>query len=300
MHVSPNQVLQRNMSVQQTAGAQSAPSDVPDSVQKNMAILNAVNPHIRDQTMSTQGLGVQEMSKMPCWFDVFHNVDQATLSHAHRQMNKFVDTCAQHGLSLTTRPEKQLSRIQEKHRAAQANLPRAGFVDDFKVVSDFMAGRDYCNITDIQSHVDTFKKLANEQGGWCVVRGEGKDTFGAHQKEGVLKDIVQYVFVFLPDMGHVTECQIGHQLAGVTFTIDSFLRDNKGKIPESDLPIDLWGNKEAGTNLYGSVRDYLLLQANEPTSVDLAARKQECLDIAGRLYTNGTIPSEVKEILDAL
>ncbi|MDO8300961.1 hypothetical protein [Lacisediminimonas sp.] len=297
MHALSNTAVSSRPAHPGATGSSDRPSA---SVVKNSQILASVCADIGARVNSTQGLGVQEISQSPCWHDIYLNVDQAYLHHAFQQMDGLVTWCRENGIALTPRKEKAEARVHAKHAIAQANCPRVGFVDDFKVVSDFMAGRVNCSVVDIAPTVEKFRQLAEKHNGWCVVRGNGNDSYGAHRKDGSYKDIVQYLFLYLPETGHVTELQVGHTLAAVTFTVDSFLRDNRTTLPPEQLPIDLWGNKEKGTDLYPTIRDYLLLQANTPDSPDLPARRQQCLDVADRLFAGTVIPPEVKAILDSL
>ena len=221
---------------------------------------------------------------------------------AHQKMPAFSSICNDYGITVISRNEKTKKRVGEKNEFANIpkNIERAGHVDHFKVVSDFMAGRVHCKVSEIEDTVNKFKKLAIENDGWCVVRGDGNDTYGAHKKNGEFKDIVQYLFVYLPKMGHVTEIQVGHEFTSLTFTIDSFLRDNKDKISADQLPVKIWGDKNKGTNLYDTVKNYLLLQSQDPENSELLAKKKECQEVAQRLYAESAIPEDVKNIINNL
>ena len=280
----------------------SSESQFPHSVFKNMKVLNTVCMEIRDRSTSPDGLGVQELSKNHCWSEVYANVDQAALKDAHQKMSAFSSICNDYGITIIPRNEKTKKRVDEKNDFANMpkNIERAGHVDHFKVVSDFMAGRVHCKVTEIEDTVNKFKKLASENDGWCVVRGDGNDTYGAHKKNGEFKNIVQYLFVYLPKMGHVTEIQIGHEFTGLTFTIDSFLRDNKDKFSADQLPVKIWGDITKGTNLYDTVKNYLLLQSQDPENPELPAKKKECQEVAQRLYAGSAIPEDVKKIINNL
>jgi hypothetical protein len=277
-----------------------SPQATPESVSKNAQILKSVCKDFQHSSTNLPGLGVQELSKHHCWGTIYSNVDQAALHDAHQKMSILVSLCAKKDIVLHPRKEKTLTRIQEKHAIAQTSREKVGFIDDFKVVSDFMAGRVHCRVADIATVVDKLKQLASDSDGWCVVRGEGSDSYGAHKKDGTFKDIVQYAFMYLPELGHVAEFQVGHEMASVTFTIDSFLRDQKKYVGEAALPLSLWGDKDKGTQLYGAVKEYLLLQANQPSATDLAQKKQECKIVAERLFAGVSMPIEVRDVLNSL
>jgi len=59
-------------------------------------------------------------------------------------------------------------------------------------------------------------------------------------KLGNSKDIVQYVFVYIPTIGYVTEFQIGHPFASYTFRIDSTIRDRRDAGLNTDDLVSLW------------------------------------------------------------
>jgi hypothetical protein len=101
-------------------------------------------------------------------------------------------------------------------------------------------------------------------------------------------------------MGHVAELQIGHEFTGLTFTIDSFLRDNKNKISADELPIDVWGDKNKGTNLYDTIKNYLLVQSNNPQDAKLPEMRKDCQSVAERLYAGTTIPEDIQRIINTL
>ena len=182
-------------------------------------------------------------------------------------------------------------------------------INYFKVVSDFAAATVYCSVNEIENMVVKFQGLAKDAGGWCAVRGLGQDPYGYHKKDGEFKDIVQYLFVYLPEIGHVIELQVCHPFARETFKRDSFLRDNKTKLPEDQLPVDLWGDFNATTqksenNLYAEVKQYLLLQANQPAQPDLAQMKKKCLDVAHNLFSSHPerqpMSQELRNLLDKI
>jgi hypothetical protein len=174
---------------------------------------------------------------------------------------------------------KSISRV-EKKKTEQ----RSGNENYFKVVSDLVAARIYCNVNEIQSKIDQFRKIVAENNGQMHVRGASDERpygfFMKSEKEYV--DITQYIYIFLEKVEYPIEIQIGHEFAAHTFSIDSALRDNPkcGKV-------DLWNE-----NFYGLVKKYIQDKANaqDPGS------KDEINTVCEKIH-KGDIPLELQKIL---
>ena len=100
------------------------------------------------------------------------------------------------------------------------------------------------------------------------------------------KDIIQYVYVYLDQIGYIIEFQIGSEFATHSFTINSSLRDNPncGKI-------DLWTE-----DFYDDVKTYILNKANNIEFNDIEA-KHNILNKANDIHQNNT-PNELLIILN--
>lgn len=157
----------------------------------------------------------------------------------------------------------------------------------FKVVSDFVAVRVPCEVTEIQGKIDRIRDIVLANRGQMHIRGASTERpygfFMTQDKK--YTDITQYVYVFLEKVGYPIEIQIGHQFASHTFTIDSALRDNKecGKV-------DLWKD-----NFYSDVKKFILDKANgeKPGLTEAIQAKAESLH-------QNKVPVGLQEILNKL
>lgn len=218
--------------------------------------------------------GEQCLYKLPLWEELYGFVSQEVLKDASECMiGIFAKLCKNRNIIVQPRPEKTMARLEIKK---QERTPP----NYFKLVSDYAAGRIFCLPCEIEQHVLSLKEMAFEEGGWYAVRGAGGDGFGSHKKAEKFVDIVQYVFIYLPSVGHVIELQIGHPFAAETFRRDSYLRDHKNhSLPENQLEVDLWEN-----DFYNFVKSYILEKSNHPSGQDLSSRKEECWKKAKALF----------------
>ncbi|MCD6027397.1 MAG: hypothetical protein K0R08_1916 [Solimicrobium sp.] len=253
--------------------------------------LNTICEFIREQDVSSNGLGEQALLEISAWKEIHANLSDEFLEDASSATHKFSDICMNVGITLNEiRPTKSMQRITTKFEGIRKYAESSGKSPNyFKVVSDFAGATVYCSVNEIENTVAKFQDLAKTSGGWCAVRGLGQDPYGYHKKDDEYKDILQYLFVYLPEVGHVVEIQVGHPFGRETFKRDSFLRENKSKLSEDQLPVDLWGDFNVATqksenNLYGEVKQYLLLQANQPSHPDLPQIKDHCIGIANNLF----------------
>lgn len=276
---------------QQEATAKQGNKEAINSVMTCQKTLSYICEFIREQDVLPNGLGEQALLEISGWEEIHANLNDEFLEDASSATHKFSDVCRNVGITLNEiRPTKSMQRTTTKFEGIAKYAETSGKSPNyFKVVSDFAAATVYCSVNEIENTVAKFQDLAKTSGGWCAVRGLGQDPYGYHKKDGEFKDILQYLFVYLPEVGHVVEIQVGHPFARETFKRDSFLRDNKSKLSEDQLPVDLWGDfnvttQKSENNLYGEVKQYLLLQANQPSHPDLPEMKNHCLDVANNLF----------------
>lgn len=219
--------------------------------------------------------------KSDSWKYLVTNINQEVLNDAFLQHEKLQNIFKTVG-TIIPRKCKQMSRINLK----TDEVSNRGS-EYFKVVSDFVAGRIHCDVSELPKKIELIRGIVNKNGS-LYVRGESKDNvYGFCHKDGKFTDITQYVYVYLDEVGYIAELQIGHEFATYTFTIDSMIRDNPncGKV-------DLWKN-----DFYCKVKNYILKKAN---NVEIqAGEKYDLFDLAHQIH-NYNVPNDLKTILDKI
>jgi hypothetical protein len=134
---------------------------------------------------------------------------------AHAKSELLTQLLWEIGITPIIRPVKSYERF-----LAKASIKRPDAT--FKALSDMLACRIIIQEpSKIMGTVNTIKDLVESAGGVCHLRNSIIDT------NGTPIDIVAYLFVFLPNIGHIAELQIGHSFAAYTFEMDSLIRDQK-------------------------------------------------------------------------
>lgn len=128
--------------------------------------------------------------------------------------------------TLRVRPRKNWLRFMDKRNSS---------IRRFGPISDLIGFRIQSEVMDIESIVAQILKITSDHNGLAVV------------KNSISKDIVQFVYVYIPSIEYIIEFQVGHPFAFFTFTVDSHLRDH----PKS--MVDLWEN-----DFYSRVRAFIL------------------------------------------
>lgn len=211
------------------------------------------------------------------WKGAWGDISQEVLNDAFSQHGAVRSIFSGLG-EIEQRNCKSLARVQKK--VTEQAPGRENF---FKVVSDFVAVRIPCEVSEIQGKIDHIREVVFAHEGIMHIRGESNvrpyGFFMTPDKK--YSDITQYVYVFLDKVGYPIEFQIGHEFAAHTFTIDSALRDNPtcGKV-------DLWKN-----DFYSNVKTYLLDTANGEV------KSKDALLIQAADLHQGTIPEGLKAIL---
>ncbi len=217
--------------------------------------------------------------KSNSWKELADNLNQEILNDAFSQMEN-ASIILQPVGTLIPRKCKQMTRITKKINEVGQ---RGG--EYFKVLSDLVAGRIHCDVTEIPTKIDMINNIVNERNGLIYIRGDL--PYGFCMKGDQFTDITQYVYVYLDDVHYPIELQIGHEFASHTFTIDSALRDN----PNCGLT-DLWSG-----GFYNEVKQYILDKANgKPIA---AGRKYDIFEKANDLHKYN-VPDDLKIILDKL
>lgn len=221
--------------------------------------------------------------KADSWRLLIQYVNQDILNDAFAQHDKLKNMFGSIG-TIVPRKCKQMSRIGQKTDEVRE---RGG--EYFKVLSDFIAGRNHCEITAIPDKIDKIREIVKNHNGTVYVRGESEERpYGfCMDKDKKFTDITQYAYVYVGEIGYPVELQIGHEFASYTFTNDSALRDN----PECGA-VDLWKD-----GYYNMVKTYLLNKANGVPIV--AGNKYDIWDRGFQLH-NYKVPDEFKGILERL
>ena len=183
---------------------------------------------------------------------------------------------------IVTRKCKSLPRVMKK--MTEQGPGRESY---FKVFSDLVAGRIYCNVNEIQAKIDRIREIVLANNGQMHIRGSSSEhPYGFFiNSDKKYTDITQYVYVFLKEVGYPIEFQIGHEFASHAFSINSALRDNP-KCEKVDL---------RSKNFYEDVKNYILNKANnrEPEpKVNIQAKAEE-------IHQNN-VPKDLQKILDSI
>src|SRR5204862_7244585 len=118
--------------------------------------------------------------------------------------------------NMITRKCKSMKRVKNKILEQYPN--RENY---FKVVCDFLAVRIHCDVNQIKDKIDYIKNIVISNNGVFHIRGSSFDKpYGLFMDDN-FKDIVQYVYVYLDQIGYIIEFQIGQEFATHSFTINS-------------------------------------------------------------------------------
>lgn len=207
------------------------------------------------------------------WKEIAKSVTQTDLDLAHSKASIAKERLSTLGMCSERKP-KTIKRVKEKI------LERTESGDYFKVVSDLLAFRVNCSVTEIDEKLALIEKLEN-----CVsyVRKSGNKVC-SYKNGTVYVDIVQYVYLYFEDIGFVTELQIGHPFATYSFEVYSSIR-------EGGSQVDLWTD-----GFYVQVRDYILSATNKTIP---SCTKEEILEKASSIHS-GVIPERLLSIIDAI
>jgi len=103
----------------------------------------------------------------------------------------------------------------------------------FKVISDFLAVRIDCDVNQIKDKIDYIKNIVTSNKGYFHIRSSSIERlYGFFMESNNFRDIVQYMYAYVEQIGYIIEFQIGSEFATETFKINSALRDdpNCGKV----------------------------------------------------------------------
>jgi hypothetical protein len=147
----------------------------------------------------------------------------AVLSHAANVVTpKFVNILAKHGISedVAQRTQKTKKRILSKLVEAGARVADGDPLAHFKVNSDLCAIRVHTAMDNIGATMRViYAAVVSEPGGKCWLR-----DYDAIVRN---KDIVGFVFAYIPALGFVIEVQVGHPFALYAFKLNSEMRNAK-------------------------------------------------------------------------
>jgi hypothetical protein len=175
------------------------------------------------------------------WKNIAQSVSQEILDDAYSKTSNIISIFSSVKGILIPRGNKKQSRIVKKMIEVES---RDGAF--FKVVSDFTAFRIECEVPEIEDIINSIIDITlNEQQGTVWKKGN-------HRNGSRYVDITQYLYVYIPSIGYITEFQVGHKLSAYTFTNDSALRDD----PKCGLD-DIWKG-----GVYNTLKERILEDAN--------------------------------------
>jgi hypothetical protein len=166
----------------------------------------------------------------PKWKDLVPMITDDVLIDAYNSYKKYETIFSGLNVYGTSRPLKTMKRIKIKAQTERADVP-------FKVNSDLCAVRfPTYDIYRIKHIMKELRQRVIDEEGIFVVRNSIEDD------NGVMKDIIQYAFAYVPSIGYIIEIQVGHPFAMYTFTVDSKIRDMRLEGKPVDDIVDLWDN----------------------------------------------------------
>ncbi len=190
---------------------------------------------------------------------------------------------------------KNYNRLVQKLADQEESIKKGWTPRYFQAYNDLLAfSIPLTNLKQDLSKVVSHLTSTAQQGGGCIELRKNKNTHMESIENGKYTDIVQFAYVYLPNIG-IVEFQLLHPFARYTFTRNSELRENPAL--KAVMP-NLFANK-----FYDLVKTFILDDANGCFAGDQNARNirhQEILDRAVALHQsfgNGEIPQDLKDIL---
>lgn len=162
------------------------------------------------------------------WTETLDLIDQDVLTDAFSQIDQVKQI---YWSDIQSRTCKRMARVEKKKQ-----IPSLDFA--FKANSDFLAFRIPCHPHEIENIMFNIISITVENQGQSHVRGKIRN------EEDQLIDIVQFVYVFLPQIGYIIEFQVGHPFAFYTFRLDTHLRNLRKEGVDTSHMIDLWSTKD--------------------------------------------------------
>ena len=216
------------------------------------------------------------------WESLFDFIDQEVLTDAFEK-HDLVKSIFPEISDIATRECKSIIRVNKKMIEQPFNKENY-----FKVISDFLAVRIHCDVNQIKDKIDYIKAIVTSNEGYFHIRGSSINRPYGFFRDSKFKDIVQYLYVYLEQIGYIIEFQIGSKFATLSFKIHSALRDNPncGKV-------DLWTK-----GFYNDVKTYILNKANNTMFNDIEA-KHNIFIKANDIHQNN-IPDDLLLILNKL
>lgn len=165
--------------------------------------------------------------------NIIHLITQEVVDEAHKQSEEVIKLLNLTNIDSIRPMPKKITRIKSKN---------AKFQPDFKLNSDFIAMRINVKPSNIVEYCEILSNNVKNLNGYCNVRY-------------VINDIVAVVYIYLPQIGYITELQIGSPFCFYVFRIDTKLRDIRNGITQmsDEYKVDLWDN-----NFYDDVKSKIL------------------------------------------
>ena len=151
------------------------------------------------------------------WKQLVPLITNDILIDAHKSQERYKILFS--GFDVLSRPVKTMERIKIKSQGTRDDVP-------FKVNSDLCA---------IQIPTYDVYKIKH-------IMKDIRQIVSIEDTNGVMLDIIQYAFAYIPSIGYMIEIQVGHPFAMYTFKIDSIIRDKRLAGGSTDGIVDLWDN----------------------------------------------------------
>ena len=174
------------------------------------------------------------------WTSLVPLINEEVLQEAHQAGTVYSELFVKQGLKPIQRPKKTMTRITIKSSVKRPDVP-------FKTNSDLCAFRfETSDVSKIKPTMSLIEDSIRQAGGLFFIRN-------SIETDGKLNDIVQFAFVFVPEIGYIAEIQVGHPFAMCTFHRDSTIRNKRIAGESTDDIVDLWDN-----DFYGHVKAKIL------------------------------------------
>lgn len=220
-------------------------------------------------TVARLGIGEAAWAN-PDWIPLAATVTQEILDDAALALtDSFYDEGGAYRDLGPVTVQRRTKTVQSTAQQMQGQVP--GQENYFRAVSDFHKMTIHCRVDAIAGEVVKLQERAAAHNGYSYVRGSSPATpNGRFQNEqGQYTDIVQFVYLYFPELGYPARFQVGHDFATRAFEADAQLcRARSGDAPPNPDLVDLWQG-----DFYGHVREAILATANgvAPPPRDLLA-----------------------------
>lgn len=182
------------------------------------------------------------------WLELSDHITEDVLYDAHSKEDEIIKILDIYMMSRGVK--KSMAKITKKQHNHNED-PHRGFM----INSDLLAFRLSCQPDEIEINVSNIATIVYAHGGYVNIRGTIKNT------ESMIIDIIQTIYIYLPQIGYIVEIQVGHPFAFYSSTLNTILQDKKDNQEDVSKMLDLWayGPDENWTDcFYIQVRNKIL------------------------------------------